>query len=531
MLLWPSIASLRASENLSLESEIYVFKQSDFHEIEIPGATMAADGHALVFESPASARFDRLTLSLEGAHVAWGVGRSPPEQFSLIAAPPSVPITLGIPVTMTSSSSIQYLEKLTNEQLQVREIPADSPEAPHIRLTFTAKSDENAIDGLLLACDMDIATVSARNNIPGVALNVGKPVVTPFKEDLKVPLRQGQWAGLLLKAPNGSDYSVLMLLKLAQPSLPNSTLGGASVPEGYTGPLVDSGGTPRLGPRTQVTRTESVERPRLSVSAANYSQLSDEQLYTELHAPSELITKAPAIHQPITIHHYLLLPGEVYPNEVPMDTVYHEVALVLEKRGYLDAEFEKRAGHAPAAIDYLLRVHYGKLQWLLPTVRGDRITWGNDGLVANKYNMGLISVPQRDPRVGLTPDELMRMRSFVGALLSGSWNVGPQGNQFQTQYEQLLDSWWQSDNGEGHNFYLIAVEAFKYDEVVKMDKKAPCVWAVFIAVPVEGGLKFSDVLRGMLQAATPYFEETTHGLQISEVPPGKVNIGNPKVVP
>jgi hypothetical protein len=64
---------------------------------------------------------------------------------------------------------------------------------------------------------MDIATVSSRKNIPDVALNVGEPVISSFKQDLTIPVRQGQWAGLLLKAPNGSDYSMLMLLKLEQP--------------------------------------------------------------------------------------------------------------------------------------------------------------------------------------------------------------------------------------------------------------------------------------------------------------------------
>jgi hypothetical protein len=274
--------------------------------------------------------------------------------------------------------------------------------------------------------------------------------------------------------------------------------------------------------------------------------LSDEQLYTELNAPDGLPTEAPAVHQPITIHHYLLLPGEVYPNDVPVDTVYKEVALVLEKRGYLDSEFEKRAGRAPAAIDYLLRVHYGERLWLNPTVRGDRITWGNDGLVADKYNMGLMSDPQFDPRVGMTPEEVMSVRRMLGSLsfdsglAIGTPGMVGAGNQLQNistayalqaQYGQLAGFWGENDQGTARKFYLIMVEAFRYDEVVKMDKRAPCVWAVFIAVPVDEGLKFSDVLRGMLQAATPYFGETTHGLQISEVPPGKVTIGNSRAVP
>jgi len=50
-------------------------------------------------------------------------------------------------------------------------------------------------------------------------------------------------------------------------------------------------------------------------------------------------------------------------------------------------------------------------------------------------------------------------------------------------------------------------------------------------VPADRGQKFSEVLRPMVQTATPYFGETTHGLQAYEVPPGKVFLGRPVEVP
>jgi hypothetical protein len=218
--LLPLISTLHASENLGLESALYVFKQGDFHEVIIPGATTVGGSQVQVFQAPASARFDQLTLSLEGSQARWGDGSSPPEQFSLIAAPPLIRLTPGQPVTITSSTAIQYLERLADDKLQVREIPAESPDAPHLHLSFTANAGDNPTEGFSLTCDLDIATVRDRKSIPGVALEVGQPRIARFKENLTIPLHPGQWAGLLVKAPNGSDYSLLLLLRLGQAPSP-----------------------------------------------------------------------------------------------------------------------------------------------------------------------------------------------------------------------------------------------------------------------------------------------------------------------
>ncbi len=285
--------------------------------------------------------------------------------------------------------------------------------------------------------------------------------------------------------------------------------------------------------------TVSDNRLPVSVSAANYSQLSDEQLYNELNAPVASPSAAPAVQQPTTAHHYLLVPGEVYPNDVAMDDVYREVESVLEKRGYFNFEFEKRAGRAPTPVDYLMRIHYGERLWLNPTVRGDRITWGNDGLVADRYKTGLISDWERDPREGLSSDDMIGINRLM-ASLAGGFGMGQKGGRganspVSLAYEQanmgiagpMRDKMQSIESGD---YFLIAVEAFRFTDVNAMDKKAPCVWAVLIAVPADKGQKFSSVLQAMLQAATPYFGETTHGLQVYQVPPGRVIMGNPEEV-
>jgi hypothetical protein len=285
--------------------------------------------------------------------------------------------------------------------------------------------------------------------------------------------------------------------------------------------------------------TDSAARVPVSVSAANYSQLSDEQLYNELNAPVASPSAVPAVQEPTTVHHYLLVPGEVYPNDVAMDDVYKAVESVLEKRGYFNFEFEKRAGRPPTPVDYLMRIHYGKRLWLNPTVRGDRITWGNDGLLSDRFKTGLISDWERDPREGLSQDDILATNRLMRAL-SGGFGMGQKGGRGANSPVSL--AYEQANMGiagpmkdkmqaiASSDYFLIAVEAFRFADVNAMDRKAPCVWAVLIAVPAEDGQKFSNVIQAMLQAATPYFGETTHGLQEYQVPPGRVIMGNPEEV-
>jgi len=282
----------------------------------------------------------------------------------------------------------------------------------------------------------------------------------------------------------------------------------------------------------------------VSVSAANYSQLSDEELYARVHNdPVNSNPEPPDAPKPSNPVYYLLLPGEVYPSDVPVDTMYRELETSLESKGYFNAVYQVRAGHITPRIDYLLRVHYGERTWLTPIVRKDRVTWGNDGLVANRSKVFLkANVMGRsvyDPRVGLSQEEEMTLHQLEGALMSSGG--GPVSGSHEqrlvalSERQALVDDEASRDYGgedtRSRDFFLFVVEAFKFEDVRTMDKKAPCIWATFIAVPAEHGQKLSSLLRTMLQTGTPYFGATTHGLQIYEVPPGKVLMGIPVEVP
>jgi hypothetical protein len=205
-------ARLSAGDQYKLETDTYVFRNSDFQTVTVAGDSGANEKRPRFIRSPATIRFDRETLSLEGSHFAWNGGRNPPDRFSLIATP-AVQLRPGQPASLLFSAPVQYLEKLPDGTLQVRNINRDAPGAPHCLFVFTLGAPDVASQDLRLACDLGIATITSREKVPGVELDVGRPVLTQSGEQLELALRPDEWSALLMQAPNGSDYSLLMLFK------------------------------------------------------------------------------------------------------------------------------------------------------------------------------------------------------------------------------------------------------------------------------------------------------------------------------
>ena len=182
LLLLQTITAAETMERFKLETHSYVFKNNDFQSVKLPDSATTHQ-RSVVFRSPSTAQFDRETLSLDGGRFAWNGGQLPPSQFRPIAIP-AVVLVPGQPVSLLSVVPVQYFEKDANGTLQVREIPKDSPDAPHWRLTFALKTKVGQGDDLGLACEVDVASVSARESLPGVTLPVGKPVIARFNEKL-----------------------------------------------------------------------------------------------------------------------------------------------------------------------------------------------------------------------------------------------------------------------------------------------------------------------------------------------------------
>lgn len=206
------LPDLGAAEQLKLEPALYVFKDSAFSTIKIGADRIAEPGRGIAFIAPVA--FDRDILALKGAEYSWNGGSKAPAAFSLVT---TTVITTGLaePAAVLSALPMQYLEKSADETLQLREIPRDSPDVPHYRLTFNVRALEAAATDLDVSCQLDMATMKGRENIPGVTLETGRPILARFKENFRFKSSAGEWSGLVVRNPGGSDYSVLLLLKIS----------------------------------------------------------------------------------------------------------------------------------------------------------------------------------------------------------------------------------------------------------------------------------------------------------------------------
>ncbi len=271
----------------------------------------------------------------------------------------------------------------------------------------------------------------------------------------------------------------------------------------------------------------------VSVSAANYSELSRAEVFLQLNGSGTVNPKPPVPSLPSKPLFYGFVPGEIYDSDVPLETVYRELATSLAHRGYFNVVYQAQAGLLPKHVDYLLRVHCGVRPWGIPAVRIDHVTWGDSGLKTNvrdsRSSAALLSGPgaNPDPREGVDPAEAVNLALFLQTRNSA---MSQNGGSFATQGGKYTSENL-SYSGLRHDYCMVVVEAFRFDDVWKKRNGARCVWATFVAVPLHSGQKFSSMLRTMVHTAAPYFGTTTNGIQMYEVPPGKVIMGNPVEVP
>ncbi len=265
----------------------------------------------------------------------------------------------------------------------------------------------------------------------------------------------------------------------------------------------------------------------MSVSAANYSEVSGEELYARINGPANAHPEAPEIAAAGKPLFYAFVPAD-YSSDVSMETVYRELATPLAHRGYFNIVYQVQAGLVPKRIDYLLRIHAGERPWRLPTVRTDKVTWGDDDLSPYWHGTSMRSgnligrYSHWDDRAGMTPSDVATLATyFQQSQLTAS---GGKVSSSQVQSAGLQEV---AGNAAARDYALILINAFKFEDVVKMKGSAPCVWSTFIAVPLHTGLTFANVLRTMARTATPYFGTTANGLQMFDVPPGKVLLGEP----
>lgn len=258
----------------------------------------------------------------------------------------------------------------------------------------------------------------------------------------------------------------------------------------------------------------------VSVSSANYASTPWEELR---RLEVEKLTANPATPalQPLDKpQRYVFMPGDLYETDLSYEQICERLAETLAKKGYQNATDAQGRVLQPDKVDLVLRVHGGERLWLNPTVRMDQLTW-RDGLVPRPRGRSLTTLGGDvawDSRAGGNDSALGAgaANENAGRIGFGSAPATPAGSAPEIASALNLS---QSMVAPGEyestrEYYLIVVDAFKHSDLMEKGKDAKRQWTTFIAAPRQPGQKFADVLDTMLRVATPYFGETTSGLQM-----------------
>ena len=237
-------ATLRAKDLHVFETRFLVAPNAGIRDTAAESTSLSATGEHTqrwqILSVPAAFRFDHWTQVPTSEEFVWTVATLGTKKFSLISSPTMVG-NAGQKATVFIGSSTQYFEKQADGSFLLLELPKDSrgspqPNSPHYTLTLLARPDDTTPGSLAITFASDILVLASREKIPGVDLDVGKPVLATIKDEQTFTARSGAWTALLCRAPGGSDYSLLLLLKVTQAEANAERAGQKLVPASRPAP-------------------------------------------------------------------------------------------------------------------------------------------------------------------------------------------------------------------------------------------------------------------------------------------------------
>ncbi len=276
----------------------------------------------------------------------------------------------------------------------------------------------------------------------------------------------------------------------------------------------------------------------VSVSSANYRNTPRDQLLRSVENAKGVVNPESPTLQPLaTPQHFIFMPGEIYDADVTYEQLTALLTPALAKKNFINGADAQGIIREPTKVSLVLRVHYGARPWRLPTVRSTDLTW-SDGMVARPKGRGLHTLGADqlwDQRAGGNDETFSALAANASNTQSfgfGSGATGSASSSAASGSEGALATGLGSgasnggvEYGSTRDFHLIVIDAFDYQELKKDGKAAKRLWTTFVSAPKEPKQKFSAIAATLIRNATPYFGETTAGLQVYSDRRAEVKIG------
>jgi hypothetical protein len=258
----------------------------------------------------------------------------------------------------------------------------------------------------------------------------------------------------------------------------------------------------------------------VSVSSVNFAETSRDDLYRLENESLKQNPATPALKPLTKPLRYVFLPGNVYKTDLSYEETCERLAAALKEKGFINATDAQGRVYDAENVDLILRVHSGERPWRTPTVRMSQLTW-RDGLDPRPLGRTLRTLGGNvawDHRSGGNDDAFgaAALNENAGSFGFGSTPATPAGGSPLNagSASSITQANAAGEYDATRDYYLIVVDAFSYAELKEKGDRAKRLWTTFVAAPRQPNQKFSDVLTTMLKVATPYFGESTSGLQM-----------------
>ncbi len=273
----------------------------------------------------------------------------------------------------------------------------------------------------------------------------------------------------------------------------------------------------------------------VSVSAANYQATPREQLVAAIeHGKTVTNPELSQLKPAAAPQRFVFMQGEQFEPGVEYARICDLLTPALAQKGFVNAVDVLGRIYHPEDVKLILRVTFGTRPWRLPTVRTKDLTW-YDGMVAHPHGAtGLHMLggdTAWDERAGGNDDVFAAMAANNSASAFKFGNGGGGGGSGRdatpaTGSANASNGNTADDYAGTRDFHLIVVDAFDAQDVKAHGRDAKRLWSTFVAAPVQDNkVKFADVMPTLIRNATPYFGETTSGLQVYSDARAEVKIG------
>lgn len=258
----------------------------------------------------------------------------------------------------------------------------------------------------------------------------------------------------------------------------------------------------------------------VSVSSANYAETAAAELFSAIeHEKAKVNPAAADAAAPKRDQSYVFAPGDLFARDLSYEEVCARLAPALAKRGFRAAADAHGRVAQPDKVDLVLRVTIGTRYWRDPKVRLDHLTW-RQGLEPKIWSqISLNGGPTVfDRRAGGNDHALANAGRIQDAQEGGGAYAGQGVGESTFAYDSTRE------------FFLLVIDAFSYRELLDRGDRAKRQWTTFVAMPRQDKELFSAVLPTLVKVGTPYFGETTRGLQMFDDARATIDLGTPQVV-